>query len=301
MSSLPPEGFTARPLEAEDAVAAAELLMAFDAAHLAGVTDRLSAVDMVDWWRWYELERESIALHDGRLAALGLLNEREEGALNFHAFVHPERTGRGLGSFLLQWAEDRAGGGRLRVEILAGDEAARHLLEGRGYRRIRSGFRMLVDLEEPPAEPEWPEGLSVSTLRDSDKRVLHEVIEEAFAEEWGRSPLSYEEWERTIFAAESFDPTLCFLVRAGDEVVATETCGQRFGMRFVGAIGVRKPWRRNGLGRALLLHGFGELYRRGERRMGLGVDAENPTGATRLYEAVGMHVAMQADTYEKAL
>jgi GNAT superfamily N-acetyltransferase len=276
--------------------------MAFDAAYLAEVTDRLSAVDMMDWWRWYELERESIALHDDGLAALGLLNEREEGVRRFHAFVHPERVGRGLGSFLLEWAEDRCEpGGRLRAEVVAGDEAGRRLLEGRGYRRIRSGFRMLVDLDGPPAEPEWPDGFSVSTLRDSDRRVLYEVIEEAFAEEWGRRPLSFEEWERSVFAAESFDPSLCFLVRAGDEVVAAETCGHRFGMGFVGTIGVRKPWRRKGLGRALLLHGFGELYRRGERRMGLGVDAENPTGATRLYEAVGMHVAMQADTYEKAL
>ena len=72
-------------------------------------------------------------------------------------------------------------------------------------------------------------------------------------------------------------------------------------MGFVGAIGVLRPWRRLGLGRALLLHAFVELYRRGERRIGLGVDAENATGATRLYESVGMRVAWQADTYERTL
>jgi ribosomal protein S18 acetylase RimI-like enzyme len=69
----------------------------------------------------------------------------------------------------------------------------------------------------------------------------------------------------------------------------------------VGAIGVRKQWRRRGLGLALLLHAFGEFYRRGQPRIGLGVDAQNPTGATRLYERAGMHVAYEAIAFEKAL
>ena len=108
-------------------------------------------------------------------------------------------------------------------------------------------------------------------------------------------------WQKNVFGRTSFDSTLCFLARADREVVAAEMCSQRFGMGFVDSVGVRKPWRRRGLGRALLLQGFGELYQRGERRIGLGVDASNPTGATRLYERVGMRVAWQADTYEKAL
>ena len=58
---------------------------------------------------------------------------------------------------------------------------------------------------------------------------------------------------------------------------------------------------RKGVGDALLRHAFGELYRRGARRVGLGVDAENPTGATRLYERVGMRVAYQSDVYAKKL
>jgi ribosomal protein S18 acetylase RimI-like enzyme len=134
-----------------------------------------------------------------------------------------------------------------------------------------------------------------------EEPLLCEVIEEAFAEEWGRPERSFEDWQQTVFAQESFDPTLSFLVREGDEVVAAESCAQRFGMGWIASIGVRKPWRRRGLGRALLLHAFAELFERGERRIGLGVDAENPTGATGLYERVGMRVAWQADTYEKAL
>jgi ribosomal protein S18 acetylase RimI-like enzyme len=36
-------------------------------------------------------------------------------------------------------------------------------------------------------------------------------------------------------------------------------------------------------------------------RAGLDVDAENLTGAVRLYERAGMHIAKRRDIYEKAL
>jgi hypothetical protein len=52
---------------------------------------------------------------------------------------------------------------------------------------------------------------------------------------------------------------------------------------------------------ALLLHSFNEFYRRGSRKAGLGVDASSLTGATRLYERAGMHVARQYDSYQKEL
>jgi mycothiol synthase len=90
-----------------------------------------------------------------------------------------------------------------------------------------------------------------------------------------------------------------YLVREGDEVVAAEINAIRFGYGWVGTIGTRAPWRGRGLGRALLLAAFGELYRRGEKRIGLAVDAGNETGATHLYESVGMRIAWQANVYEK--
>lgn len=69
----------------------------------------------------------------------------------------------------------------------------------------------------------------------------------------------------------------------------------------MGALGVRPAWRGRGLGRALLVHAFGDFHRRGERRVGLGVDSENATGATRLYESVGMHVDQETVVWEKVL
>jgi ribosomal protein S18 acetylase RimI-like enzyme len=64
---------------------------------------------------------------------------------------------------------------------------------------------------------------------------------------------------------------------------------------------VRRPWRGRGYGRALLLHTFAEFYNRGTPRVTLGVDAQNPTGATKLYESVGMDVEQENVVFEKAL
>jgi len=70
---------------------------------------------------------------------------------------------------------------------------------------------------------------------------------------------------------------------------------------WVRQLAVRRPWRSKGCGLNLLYHTFGVFYRRGLRRVGLVVDSENATGATRLYERAGMHVAQQFDTYRKVL
>ena len=102
--------------------------------------------------------------------------------------------------------------------------------------------------------------------------------------------------------ASDFDPTLWFVVKDAGEIAGFSLCwANRFGGPHVGLIGVRGPWRRRGLGLALLHHSFGEFHRRGERRVGLGVDAENATGATLLYERAGMHVHAEEVVYEKEL
>jgi ribosomal protein S18 acetylase RimI-like enzyme len=83
-------------------------------------------------------------------------------------------------------------------------------------------------------------------------------------------------------------------------VVAAQVCDEdRWSVAWVAILGVRRDWRRHGLGEALLRQAFHDLAERGRRRIVLGVDAENTTGATRLYTRVGMAVAYQEDIYEK--
>jgi len=114
----------------------------------------------------------------------------------------------------------------------------------------------------------------------------------------------YEEWAHWTVERDGFDPTLWFLARDGDEIAGFSLCRPsetRPDTGFVNLLGVRRAWRRRGLGEALLRHSFVELYRRGFARVALGVDAGSPTGATRLYERVGMQVVRRLDFYEKEL
>ena len=73
------------------------------------------------------------------------------------------------------------------------------------------------------------------------------------------------------------------------------------GYGWVGTLGVRRPWRRRGIGEALLRRSFRVLHERGYRRVRLSVDAESLTGATRLYKRAGMRVIRQANTWELSL
>jgi len=69
---------------------------------------------------------------------------------------------------------------------------------------------------------------------------------------------------------------------------------------WVRQLSVTQPWRRQGLGSALLRHSFGVFYRRGHKQVALGVSSQNPN-AYSLYEGVGMRRVRQYDEYEKSL
>jgi mycothiol synthase len=126
-------------------------------------------------------------------------------------------------------------------------------------------------------------------------------MEEAFADHWGHVPRSFETWSHRTFNSPGFDPSLYFLAWQDNQPAAGLMCKHRGEMAWVGTLGVRRPWRKRGLGLALMRHAFREFYHRGDTHIGLGVDASNPTGATRLYERAGMHVAREYVLYEKEL
>ncbi|MGH2479754.1 MAG: GNAT family N-acetyltransferase, partial [Ktedonobacteraceae bacterium] len=113
---------------------------------------------------------------------------------------------------------------------------------------------------------------------------------------------NFEDWyQRSITNAEKFDPSLWFVAVVGDEIAGISLCDYYLDDGLVGTLGVRRPWRRKGLGLALLYHSFGEFYRRGTHTITLGVDSQSLTGATRLYERAGMHILLSYDAYEKEL
>jgi mycothiol synthase len=207
---------------------------------------------------------------------------------------------------LIDWVEHRAKerrGELLRFHAASTDKAIVRLLESRGYRLIRHFYRMRIELDRDVAAPEWPSDLSMRSATPADAGLVYEAHQESFADHWEHVRMPFEEWQHWLMR-EGFDPSLWFIVEDGEEMAAIALCREHegeAGVGWVGVLGVRKPWRRKGLGRALLLHCFHEFRRRGFHAAALGVDAESLTGANRLYESAGMRVVRRNDVYEKAL
>jgi mycothiol synthase len=302
MSSLP-DGVSVRPLRADDAAAVADVIAESDR-HFGGAP-QVGAEDVNAWWLRTKLDEDSWMLEEsGDAAAVSWLDRLDDDAFAF-ACVRPGAMGRGLGSWLLSATEQHArdlGFDRLRHGTHGADAAARTLLESAGYREARRHYEMAIELNSEPPQPVLPDGLTIDTFQADDARAFHAASTESFEDEWGHSPMAFDAWWEMRSGDPQFDPSLWFLVREGDEIAAIARCeGGRHGGGFVGLLGVRKPWRRRGLGKALLLQALGEFRRRGFERASLGVDSENPTGATRLYESVGMHVESVFVTFEKEL
>jgi ribosomal protein S18 acetylase RimI-like enzyme len=300
MSSSLPEGFTLRQARDEDAPAVAELMNAVEAP-LGG--DAGTTADDVRMY-WHE-SRVWVVEHAGRIVA-SLETFVRNDQTNADVFVHPAVHGRGLGTALVRLSEADArerGTSVVRNGVLSADDRARELLAREGYGSVRHFYRMKIELDSPPATPQWPRGLRPEPFDfDRDGRAVHAAMDEAFAEEWDATHVAYDEWRERLTGRAAYDPSLWIVVRGGDDVAAATTCEtSRFGMGWIASVGVRPPWRRFGLGLAMLYEAFRRFYERGERVVGLGVDAENPTGATRLYERAGMSVAWQATVYEKEL
>ncbi len=234
--------------------------------------------------------------------------------------VHPAFERQGIGTFLLTWAEQRArqaidrvpDGARVAMQLQTSvtHEPTKRLFERLGMAAIRYAWFMVTDLDETPPEPIWPENIVVRTYQDhSDLRAIYRAVDDAFRDQWGYVQRPEDEgiarFRHRIETDKDFDPSLWFLAMDGGEIAAVALCDPKTGddseMGWVNILGVRRPWRRKGLALALLHHSFGEFSRRGKARVGLGVDAESLTGATRLYKKAGMQVVRQLVTYEKEL
>jgi ribosomal protein S18 acetylase RimI-like enzyme len=156
---------------------------------------------------------------------------------------------------------------------------------------------------EAPAEPVVPDGIELRPYRHpDDERAVYEALQDAFTDHWDFHRESIEQWREFTVKWRNFDPDLWLVALEGDEVVgASLNYRERAddpGYGWIGTIGVRRPWRRRGVGEALLRRTFALLHARGLRKVRLSVDSQSPTGAERLYERVGMSVLRQSNTWE---
>jgi mycothiol synthase len=294
-----------RPFTPDDFPALAAFL-AEDETHLFGRPSRVGVADVTAWLTDPDLSNDTWLFEDdGRLVAMGWVEKHDDTGIAL-GIVHREWRGLGLGSELVDRSEERLralGVARIHAVTLAPDVAAEPLLAGRGYREVRRFWEMTIELgDDPPAAPRLPEGYRIEPFSAESARAFHAALEEAFADHWEYQPTPFEKWWERQIAMADHDPSLWFLIRSGEDVVAaTRNDPERSGGGWIGAIGVRPAWRGRGLAKVLLLHSFREFHERGQRRVGLGVDSENATGATKLYESVGMVVDSEQIVWEKVL
>lgn len=293
-----------RPIAPDDYDALLELVVA-DEERLFGRPSRIELGDVRQWLSGSDLAVDTWLFEDEHgLAAAGWTEGHGDIAVAV-GIVHPRATGHGLGSQLVDRSEARArdrGLARMHQFTLGVDPDAQQLFVARGYREVRHFYEMAIALDAEPPPPVLPEGLELETLREEDARAFHDALDEAFQDHWEHHSRPFEQWWDRHRASANFDLSLWFVIRDGDEIAAAaRNEANRNGGGYVGALGVRRRWRGRGLGRALLRHTFRVFHARGLDRVTLGVDAANPTGATKLYESVGMTVEQENVVYEKAL
>ncbi len=228
--------------------------------------------------------------------------------------VSPDYRGRGIGTHLLGMAEDWAYRRLASVSnetqvtvwtrVSARNEAAQRILVNAEYTLTRTFQTMQIEMAGIDSAPEPPDiqGIEIRTFRPGeDEQVAYQADEEAFVDEWGKTPRTFEVWARRLGMDSHFDPGLCFLAWDGDEVAGAAFCESLPDQGWIHHVGVRRPWRRSGIGTALTLRCLGEFYNRGQYVVRLNVDAHSLTGANFLYERLGMVPVEAYHFYEKEI
>lgn len=307
-----PAGYTMRPARLDDAQATADLINACELLDLGAPNTSAHALRRI-WKSPDHAPNDSllVAAPDARLVAA--LNRFPEGEhlVEFQGYVHPEARGQGIGTALLRLVETeasaRAQAVRLTTDVWSVNIGGRRLLESHGYALVRRWERMLIEMSAPPEPPSLPAGVTIRAfVPGQDDRAFAEAMEEAQADEWGHTPLTWEQWRYYhIESISDLDPTLYFVAEEGGQIIGGALCSwERPGEPAVGHVrylAVRRPWRGRGVGMALVLTVCSIFYARGKPRVGLGVDADSPTHANALYHRAGMRAISTTCIYEKTL
>lgn len=325
MSLLPapllPDGFTARRPRPDDLPALVELYNAVARQRnlqLVDETDLLAHRTTARWWT------EALVLEDtaGRIAAYAHFNESVDwdGKLDLwvDGRVHPDATGHGLATFLLERGEVRAWAAAndhpphvrlaLRTTNDNGNDRARALYERLGFTAIRHRLAMRIDLARAARQGPRAWGLTIRPFDpDRDAKDLWRAMQDGFADHHDFAPTPYEDWRWILMDRhDDFDPGLWHVAEADGEIVggvlAEVGVPEDPNMGLVRDLAVIPKWRRRGAADALLRASFGAFLDRGLTRAGLDVDDTSITsGAVRLYERAGMAAARRIDIYEKEL
>lgn len=319
-----PAGLIFRPARLEDCAAVVDLLNVC-ARELSGV-DEFSVDGLSGEWTQpgFDLARSSlVAIHgDDHIVGYTDIWDMQDPPVKPFSFgrVHPDFRGQGIGTVLLSWAEERS---RQAVDrVPAGASVAMvaaadynhadtvQLLTHSGFYPKRYSLEMTIDLPATPSAVPLPQGIHLLTKDQfDDLRAVYAAYRDAWQDHRGYVAQDEEKgfslWQHRWTTDPDYDPSLWFLAFDGAEIAGVALCKRLItedpDLGWVETLAVRRPWRRRGVGLALLQAAFAEFVRRGLKRGGLGVDANSLTGATRLYERAGMQIKSEHTIFEKEL
>ncbi|UCF61422.1 MAG: GNAT family N-acetyltransferase [Anaerolineaceae bacterium] len=233
-------------------------------------------------------------------------------------FMLPKWRRRGIGCAMFHYAERRLreiaaahhDDGPKYFQSWAADTeiGTTKLLESEDYSPVRYSFEMTRDLGEPIIEVPMPDGLEVRPVKKDHLWLIFEAMNEAFRDHWGHRDATKEEFEQWMKYPQ-FKPEHWKVAWDGDQVAGTvqniinEDENEEYKRKrgYTENIFVRRPWRKRGLARSLLTQSLSYLKCLGMTEAALGVDAENLSGALRLYESVGFQVVKRFTEYRKRL
>ena len=301
LSQLPAE-LLARPATLSDAEAVLELAQACEVDDHGFSDTRME--DLLAVWKRpsTDLAANSVLVFDGDR----LVGDAEVYGVRAEGYVHPDARGRGLGSALLAWTEQRAlAAAALGSDVVIGqavadtNRTAVEMLAKHGYEPTWEAWALEIAVDPATPQPSPPDGAVIRAARlPGDARAVYEVIEGSFAEWPMHVKESFEDWSVDTIERADFDPSLLLVAEQDAEVVGASLSipGEPL---WLHQLAVRRDRRRRGIGEALLRAPVHAAATRGRRAVGLSTDSRS--GALTLYRRAGMHVTRTYRHYEKRL
>jgi mycothiol synthase len=319
----PPAGYRCRPARLEDASALSALFTAVDAAEgldevlgPEGTRRELSHPGI-------DPRRDTLVVLDAGGVFRGFAwawvkRAGETARAIIWVEAHPEHTG--LEPFLLAWAEAAArpllgptgGPGRryVRQHVEEHRERRRRVAEAAGYRHLRTFMEMWRPLTgDLPAAAPLPPGIESVPWSPELAEGARLAANEAFTSHWDSMPTTPEDWQARVCDDPNFRPDLSRLALGDGRVVALATTSvdrehnARRGVAeiWVERVGTVPACQRRGLATALVGEVLLAAAAAGLTRAGLGVDQDNTTRATAVYERLGFAATRRTLAYVKDL
>jgi mycothiol synthase len=224
--------------------------------------------------------------------------------------VHPGHRRKGLATKLFSSSMQRAKESGVRtaqISVLENNSAAKSLLIKLEYQFIRNFFEMKLDINNTRLPPARQGHITSRRLKRVEEHLLAEIQNRCFADTWGFNPNTTEEIAYRL-KMQGRSPADVILTYLEDKLVgycwtllnSEENAKSAKNKGLIHMLGVDPDYRKQEIGRSILLNGLEDLKGKGVDIVELTVDSEN-RAACSLYESVGFEVYAKTEWYEKAV